>query len=198
MNEPLSHRILVLNRLWQAVNICGIKRGFNLLMQDHAQVIYAGDGSFRVLNAEQWVQLNLEEPPRENEACVQTVRMRMRIPKVLLLRYFDKMPLKDVKFNRENIYRRDSYRCQYCGETFSPEQLNIDHVIPREQGGQTSWENIVTSCITCNSRKANRMPHQANMKVLKRPQRPNMRPFDASDISGSGDPEWDYFLHRSS
>jgi 5-methylcytosine-specific restriction endonuclease McrA len=195
MGAGLKYRILVLNRLWQPVNIVGVERAFNLLLRDHAQVIYTGDESFLMMNSAEWLQLSEEASPDENEAYIQTVRLRIRVPKVLLLRSYDRLPAQEVKFTRENLFERDDYRCQYCGKHFESLQLNMDHVIPRDRGGRTSWENIVTSCISCNSRKANRLPHQAHMHLIRKPERPRWRPFVSSLIGQSDDSDWDHFIN---
>lgn len=184
-----------MNRLWQPVNIVGVERAFNLLLRDHAQVIYTGGESFQMLDSAEWLQLSEEDIPGDNEACVQTVRLRIRVPKVLLLRSYDQLPVQEVQFNRENLFDRDGYRCQYCGNHFEAGHLNMDHVIPRDRGGRTSWENIVTSCISCNSRKANRLPHQANMHLIRKPERPRWRPFVSSLIGQSYDSDWDHFIN---
>lgn len=188
-------RVLVLNRLWQAVNIVGVQRAFALLLQDHAQVIHTGDGSFRMLDASGWLALSEEEDPAEGEACIATVRMRIRVPKVLLLRRYDRLPLQEVKFTRENLFERDNHCCQYCGRKCAVNDLNLDHVIPRDRGGRTSWENIVTSCIACNARKANRLPHQANMHLIRKPERPRWRPFVTTLRDQEYDSDWDHFLN---
>ena len=86
MSTVLKYRVLVLNRLWQAVNIVGVPRAFSLLLQDHAQVINTVDGSFQMMDSNQWLELNESNRPNEDEAFVQTVRLRIRVPKVLLLR----------------------------------------------------------------------------------------------------------------
>jgi 5-methylcytosine-specific restriction endonuclease McrA len=195
MSTGLKLRILVLNRLWQPVNIVGVQRGFSLLLQDHAQVVYTGDSSFRMMDAAAWLELSEGQTPGDDEAYVTTVKLRIRVPKVLLLRSYDRLPVQEVRFSRETLFERDNYRCQYCGNTYEASQLNMDHVIPRERGGRTSWENIVTSCIKCNSRKANRLPHQANMHLIRKPERPRWRPFVSSLIGQDHDREWEHFIN---
>lgn len=195
MGTGLKYRVLVLNRLWQPVNIVGVQRAFSLLIQDHAQVIYTGDKSFRMMDSAAWLELSQEESPEDDEAYVQTVKLRIRVPKVLLLRSYDQLPVQEVRFNRDSIFERDDYRCQYCGNHFEPVGLNLDHVIPRDRGGKTSWENIVTSCIKCNSRKANRLPHQANMHLIRKPERPRWRPFISSLIGQEYDDDWNHFIN---
>jgi 5-methylcytosine-specific restriction endonuclease McrA len=195
MGNGLKYRVLVLNRLWQPVNVVGVERAFSLLLQDHAQVIYTGDESFRMMDAAAWLQFSEELEPEEDESCIQTVRLRIRVPKVLLLRSYDQLPVQEIQFNRDNLFERDDFRCQYCGQLFEPSQLNMDHVIPRDRGGRTSWENIVTSCIKCNSRKANRLPHQANMHLIRKPERPRWRPFVSTLIGQNYDSAWDHFIN---
>ena len=197
MGTGLKYRVLVLNRLWQAVNIVGVQRAFSLLLQDHAQVIYTGDENFQMMDSAEWIALSELDVPGDNEAFLQTVNMRIRVPKVLLLRDYDKLPAKEVRFSRETLFERDDYRCQYCGNHFEESLLNMDHVIPKDRGGRTSWENIVTSCIKCNSRKANRLPHQASMHLLRKPERPRWRPFVSSLLGESYDSEWESFILKS-
>lgn len=194
MGTGLKYRVLVLNRLWQPVNIVAVQRAFSLLLQDHAQVINTRDGSFEMLDSQQWLAYSEQNAPDDAEAYVQTVRLRIRVPKVLLLRDYGQLPVQEVKFTRENLFDRDNYRCQYCGNAFHAQDLNMDHVIPRDKGGRTSWENIVTSCIKCNSRKANRLPHQASMHLIKKPERPRQRPFISSLIGGDCEHEWEHFI----
>lgn len=184
----------MLNRLWQAVNIIGVKRAFGLLFQDHAQVINTAEGDFRVMAAEDWIAYSIENPPSEKDASIHTVKYALRVPKILLLRHYDRLPMKEVKFTRQSIFERDGYVCQYCGQKHEERHLNLDHVIPRDRGGRTTWENIVTSCIRCNTRKANRLPHEASMRLYRKPNRPKYRPFVSFMLGDAVDVEWEHFL----
>ena len=82
-----------------------------------------------------------------------------------------------VRFSRMNVFTRDGFRCQYCGERKGIDELNYDHVVPRVRGGKTVWENIVTSCYACNDRKGSRTPDQAGMKLLRKPLTPKSLPL---------------------
>lgn len=94
-------------------------------------------------------------------------------PSVVRLRnYVKKRPTRNVNFSRKNIYVRDSYTCQYCGKKEKEERLSFDHVIPSSKGGTTTWDNIVTCCIPCNTKKGSRTPEQANMTLLSVPHKP--------------------------
>lgn len=194
MEAALSTRVLVLNRLWQAVNIVGAKRAFCLLFQEHACVIHTDDDSFQVFSPEDWLDYSRQNPPEDDLTCVHTVHEAIRIPKILLLRQYDRVPVKEVKFSRQNVFERDDYTCQYCGRHYHEGELNLDHVIPRDRGGRTTWENIVTSCVHCNTRKANRVPHEASMHLRRKPHRPKWRPFVTFAADGIEHPSWGHFL----
>jgi hypothetical protein len=75
-------------------------------------------------------------------------------------------------FNREAVVRRDNETCQYCGIKISRSKITIDHIIPKSQGGQSTFTNCVVACHSCNSKKANKTPEQAGMVLLSRPVRP--------------------------
>lgn len=100
----------------------------------------------------------------------------MRMPAVVRLKRALGSTKRGVKFSRINVFTRDSFRCQYCGDKKNMKELNYDHVVPRMQGGKTVWENIVTACYPCNNRKRNRTPEQAGMALLTRPYKPKALP----------------------
>ena len=188
----LDRQVLVLNRLWQAVNICSARRAFALLCQGQAQVVWSdGINHFRTHDFEGWRDLSEREPEAE---MVNTISFKVRIPRVIVLLIFDRLPTKEVKFTRHNIFERDRNTCQYCGKIFDRRELNLDHVIPRDKGGQTTWENIVCSCIPCNTRKGNRLPHQVGMHLVRKPVRPKWRPFVHFTFGGQHDESWKHFI----
>src|SRR4026209_3017582 len=116
MSSHLNQHVLVLNRLWQAVNICTAKRALTLLLEGRAQVVMnSDDGSFQTLNFHEWRDLSQRQPDAES---IHTISFRIRVPKVILLLLFDRQPKKEVKFTRHNIFERDKNVCQYCGATF--------------------------------------------------------------------------------
>lgn len=189
-----SCRVLVLNRNWQAVNIVGVRRAFSLLCQDHARVINTRNGEFAPMDAAEWIAHSQESGPHSEDQVVHTVRVNILIPKVLLLRSFDRLPITEIKFNRENVFIRDNYTCQYTGKRCRAADLTLDHVIPRERGGRTSWENIVTCRRDINSLKANQLPHEAGLKLIRKPFKPKWRPFSAVAAASGIEREWKHFL----
>lgn len=192
MSASLSQHVLVLNRLWQAVNVCTVKRALSLLVEGRAQVVQClSDGSFQTFSFSQWRDFSERQPHPES---VHAVSFRLRLPRVILLALFDRLPKKEVKFTRHNIFERDRNTCQYCGGTFDRKDLNLDHVIPRDRGGPTTWENIVCSCIECNTRKANRTPTEAGMHLVRKPKRPKWRPFIQINLGFHPHDSWKHFL----
>jgi 5-methylcytosine-specific restriction endonuclease McrA len=192
MSSFLNQHVLVLNRLWQAVNICTARRAIALLFEGHAQVVLgASDGSFQTYGFREWQDFSRQEPHAES---IRTVSFRLRVPRVILLLVFDRLPKKEVKFTRHNIFERDKNTCQYCGRVCDRQDLNLDHVIPRDRGGPTTWENIVCSCIECNTQKANSTPQEAGMHLIRKPKRPKWRPFVQVNIGLPYDESWKHFL----
>ena len=118
----------------------------------------------------------------------------IRVPRVILLLTYDRIPRRQVRFNRFNVYSRDRNTCQYCGHRLPRVELNLDHVIPRSQGGTSTWENIVCSCHSCNRRKGGRTPKEAGMKLLHPPRRPEWTPFMLETFSLRRYREWLPFL----
>ncbi len=192
MTQTLEEPVLVLNRLWQAVNVCSVRRALCLLFQNHAQVVLGDqNGNFATFNFGEWQDLSEREPHPES---IKTVSMRIRVPRVIVLAVFDKLPRKEVKFTRHNVFERDRNTCQYCGRHFERKDLNLDHVVPRDRGGPTSWENIVCSCIPCNTRKSNRTPHEAGMRLIATPRKPKWRPFVEISVGVRCHDSWRHFI----
>jgi len=193
---PVRHsvkRALVLNRNWQAVNVIDARHAFNLLFREDARIIGAeGDATFDIA---WWIDYSTRHPPVEERESMRTVRVVLRIPDVLILAGYDQLPMKEIRLSRDNVFARDGYVCQYCGRRFSVSQLSVDHVIPRDRGGRNTWENLVTSCKACNERKANRLPHEAGMRLVGKPRRPPKLPFSAStSLRSDMEPGWISFL----
>jgi 5-methylcytosine-specific restriction endonuclease McrA len=166
----LNSAVLVLNRNFQPIHVTNVRRAFSLLYQGVARAV---DEQYRLYDFEDWSQLSAA---REEES-VRTIAKAIRIPRVLVLSVFEKMPKARVRFSRLNIYVRDQDVCQYCSKHLRRSELNLDHVVPRSQGGRTCWENVVVSCIKCNLTKGGRTPEQAGMHLLRKPERPKWNPI---------------------
>ena len=165
----LNTAVLVLNRNFQPVHVTNVKRAFSLLYQGVARAI---DSQYRMYDFEDWAALGAS-----NHESIHTVHTMIRVPRVVVLSAYEHLPKGRVRFSRLNIYARDADTCQYCGQNLPRPELNLDHVVPRAQGGRTSWENVVCSCIECNLRKGGRTPEQACMVLARKPFRPRWTPF---------------------
>jgi 5-methylcytosine-specific restriction endonuclease McrA len=194
MEAALDQPVLVLNRLWQAVNVVGARRAFSLVARGHAHVVHLTESDYRTFSMMDWIDFSVSNPPLDELEAVHTVRFRVRLPRVILLTVFDKLPRKEIKLTRNNVFQRDRNRCQYCGQTFDRRDLNLDHVIPRHYGGRTTWENVVCSCVRCNTRKANRLPHEAGLRLVRRPARPKWRPVISLVVDQPACEQWKHFL----
>jgi 5-methylcytosine-specific restriction endonuclease McrA len=140
---------LLLNASFEPMKVIPWQRAITLLVLDKAELLEAYDDVVRGMSAE------------------------FQMPSVVRLRRFARgRRAAGVKFSRTNVYRRDEYTCQYCGAQPGASKLTFDHVVPRARGGRTEWTNIVTACVPCNARKADRTPEQARMTLVRVPARP--------------------------
>ena len=192
MVAHLDYPVLVLNRFWQPVHTCSVRRALKLLFLGHAQVVQTeGEDRFRTHDLGSWVELSSLEMVEE---MIHTVRVALRVPKIIVLSLYEKLPRMEVRFTRRNVFLRDKHTCQYCAKVFGESDLNLDHVMPRDKGGRTTWENIVTSCIRCNTRKANKLTHEVNMHPLRKPSAPRWRPMFGLRENLRTDESWGHFI----
>ncbi|MBF0105339.1 MAG: HNH endonuclease [Deltaproteobacteria bacterium] len=161
---------LVLNRSYVPVHVTSIKRAICLVFKGLAKIV---DQQYQVYDFKSWSELSVSK----NDEQVSMTEKVIRVPRVIMLQCYNKVPRRNVRFSRENIYLRDNNTCQYCGHAFKRQNINIDHVIPLSQGGETDWTNVVCSCIACNSKKGGRTPQQAGMTLLRRPAVPQYSLF---------------------
>ncbi len=192
----LSLSVLLLNRLYMAVRVVNVRRAMTLLYRDLAEVVAVEDGQYVSYDFADWVEVSQAHSRFEPEKhdWIRTVRFQIAVPRIIRLLGYDKLPQGLVKLNRKNLYARDQNRCQYCGKKHPTSELSLDHVVPRSQGGQNTWENIVCACVRCNVRKGGRTPDQAGMKLITRPRRPRRSPILTVKLSDSRYASWRQFL----
>jgi len=194
-NALLEHPVLVLNRFWQPIHTCSVRRSLHLLCLGHAHVVQVeGEERFNTHDLGSWITYSDLTADLE---MIHAARIALRVPKIIVLSVYDQLPRLEVKFTRRNVFLRDKFTCQYCAKVLPETQLNLDHVTPRAKGGRTSWENIVTSCFRCNTRKANKMPYEANMHPQSKPFAPRWRPLYGIHENGLADESWSHFLYQS-
>lgn len=161
----LQGPVLVLNRSYLPVHITSIKRAITLIFKGLAKVV---DSEYQLYDFQSWSELSVA---KESEK-IQLTKSSIRVPRVIILQFYEKVPRRRVRLTRQNIYLRDKNTCQYCRKIFPRSELNLDHVVPVSQGGKTTWDNIVCSCLKCNHKKGCRTPVQAKMHLLKKPEEP--------------------------
>jgi 5-methylcytosine-specific restriction endonuclease McrA len=165
---------LLLNASYEPLKVVHWKKAITLLCQGKVEVISVYDREIRA------------------------VSFTIKLPSVIrLLRYIKiKRRFDYVPFSRANIYARDEYQCQYCGEEYPTSELTFDHVLPVAQGGRKDWENIVTSCVVCNRKKGGRTPLEAGMHLVRMPRRPESAPALRITIGLRNAPEsWRDYLY---
>ena len=116
---------------------------------------------------------------------------------MIQLIHYSRLPSCEVRFNRRNIFVRDRSRCQYCGKVKPQRDLNLDHVMPQSRGGKSTWDNVVCACIRCNTKKGNRTPDEAGMRLIRAPKKPAGHPLLRARWMGRFPEEWRTFLDEA-
>jgi 5-methylcytosine-specific restriction endonuclease McrA len=198
MNILTKATVLVLNRNWQAINVRTPQEAFCMMATNVATGldIERGDGSraeaLRPVTWEEWITL----PIREQDESVHTVRGPIRVPTVIVAVNYSKVPKKRPKLSARTIRERDGNRCQYTGRILRPDEGSLDHVVPRSRGGKDAWENLVWSAKEVNQRKADRLPHEAGLKLLSVPRAPKELPVSALIRNTAKVADWKLFLNE--
>ena len=191
MNDILNKAtVLVLNRNWQAINVRTPQDAFCQMATNVATALEVDGESIRPVTWEEWITL----PVRPQDSAVLTMRGPIRVPTVIVALNYAKVPKKRPKLCARTIRERDGNRCQYTGVLLRPDEGNIDHVLPRSRGGKDAWENCVWSSKTVNSKKGNRLPHEAGLKLLKQPVAVREMPVTALIRNTHGIPDWEPFV----
>jgi 5-methylcytosine-specific restriction endonuclease McrA len=192
MSEILNQTtVLVLNRHWQPIHVRTPADAFCQMAANTATALdIGGDGPLRPVGWGEWIAL----PVREQDAIVYTARGRVRVPTVIVAVNFAKVPKSRPKLCARTIRERDGNRCQYSGRLLKPNEGSLDHVVPRSRGGRDSWENLVWAAKEVNNRKADRLPHEADLKLLTVPRAPRELPASATIRNVHGVPDWQWFI----
>jgi 5-methylcytosine-specific restriction endonuclease McrA len=187
----LDTRVLVLNRLFTAIKIITVRRAFKLLYKNTAEVVAQNNGSFATYDFIRWI----DQPTNgSREDIIHTPNRKLKVPRVIRLLSYDKLPRQEVKFSRKSIMARDEYRCQYCNKKLAAAKLSIDHIIPRSRGGSSNWDNLVACCSKCNTKKGGKTPKEARMKLIHKPTPPTMTPLFSADLKDKKYTFWKEFV----
>ncbi|MGQ9592597.1 MAG: HNH endonuclease [Planctomycetota bacterium] len=210
----LSEPTLVLNKHWQPIRVCTVRRAITLVFKDLARVLWTDGiaglrpvvsehevrsaaaperaGDFSLHDFRSWADLKVPQ----GEPYIQAVSFRIRVPEVIVLRFCEKYLCPRVVFSRRNLFRRDRNTCQYCGRKRPTEELSIDHILPRSLGGRSEWTNCVVACLECNSKKGNRTLAAARMTVLRSPREPPPQAAFTLHL-GRRKASWEHFVSEA-
>ena len=183
----LNSPVLVLNKFFFPVDTTSVKRAFLMLYIGAAKAV---DIDYETFDFDSWSEISI----LKKSESIRTVSKIIKIPRVIIVLRYDKVPNKEVKFNRYNIFRRDRSECQYCRKPFPKNQLTIDHVHPKSLGGKTIWENVVCCCITCNRKKGSNILSSTNMKLAVKPNNPSWELLSNLYLQTIKFDEWKPFL----
>ncbi len=200
MSAALNASVLVLNRNYTAIHVVGVRRAFRLLCSERAEVVTQQGEEWNTYDFDSWVELSQARhlfAEDDDGDWIRTVKLEIRVPRIVRLLLFDRLPRQTVKFNRRNIFARDGSRCQYCGRRFASSELSLDHVVPRSQGGLSTWVNVVCSCTRCNARKGGRRPYEASMKLIRKPFKPRSSPAVRLKIASAKYRSWRHFVDEA-
>lgn len=191
MNTIRQETVLVLNRCWQAINIKSPAEAISMMYDDSATGLdVRGEDNMVPLKWEDWISL----PYDENSSYIKTVNLQIKIPKIIVLSNFDRVPYKRPKFTTKNLWIRDGGICQYTGKKLTPNNGNIDHIIPKSRGGKSIWTNCVLSHKEINAKKADRTPEESGLKLIRKPLAPKELPLSLYIKNKHNIKEWDIFL----
>jgi len=185
------HSVLILNKNWIPINTTTPRHCFALMYSDNAKGILIEEDKVMPLEWNDWVNVNLNEKDRK----IKTVNGYVKIPTIIVLNHYDKIPKQVVKFTQKNLWARDNYTCQYTGKKISRTTGNIDHILPKSQGGKTSWENCVIAHKDINAVKADRTPEQVGLKLIKKPCAPRVMPVSFYIRNREYIKDWELFLN---
>jgi 5-methylcytosine-specific restriction endonuclease McrA len=161
-------RVLVLNASYQPLNLVNVKRAVILVLKNKAEIL------------------------EERGEYLHSERMTMPFPSVIRLVYYVSIPYRGVSLSRRAVFIRDRHTCQYCGERAE----SIDHIMPRSRGGEHAWENVVAACRRCNTRKMNRLPSEAGLKLMHKPAPPHDHIWIFS-LATEIHPTWEPYLETA-
>ena len=163
-------RALLLNASHEPLCVVPMRRAVVLVLKEKAEIV------------------------ARNGAELHAERMTLPVPSVIRLNHYVRVPYRSrVPRSRRAVFARDGHKCQYCNRAAE----NIDHVLPRSRGGPHSWDNVVASCRSCNSRKEDRLPAEAGLTLRHQPREPHADLWVVA-TAGTIDPAWEPFLPAAS
>ncbi len=167
----LNNPVLVLNKSWMPIRVRSVRRVLNMIFREKAVIVDANKDHYPTYDWENWVDV----PVNGEDIFIRTTSGKIKIPEVVVLIHYNKVPDYDVKLTKKNVFIRDGYRCQYTGEMLDKKDADIDHVVPSSRGGKTEWSNLAVSSKKINRLKADKTPEEAGLKLKREPKKPTSR-----------------------
>ena len=189
MSVLTKNKVLILNKGWNAIKARSVLEGIKLVFRDRACIV--DTETYELYDWLGWVQL----PIKEGEEFITSSSSDIRIPEVIVLTDYNKVPNFDIRLTKRNIYLRDKGVCQYTGEKLGKHDYDVDHIQPKSRGGKNSWPNMVLCDKKVNRKKADRTPEEAGLKLIRKPFKPKTSTIMIEP--GYKEPEsWSKFLKR--
>lgn len=185
--------VLVLNKSYIPIHIVDWRKAMSLIFQETAKPL---DRDLIIYDYEEWYLFSKDHISHDYPK-IHTVNKQIAIPEIIILKTYDRLPQRDVKYSRQTLFERDGYKCYLCNNIFERRNLTIDHVIPRSKGGKTTWENTITCCKSCNGIKSDKLLNQLNLKPFFMPKKPKwISPLNFSQKKQTLK-SWDKFMERA-
>jgi 5-methylcytosine-specific restriction endonuclease McrA len=173
--NPLDSPVLVLDKQYHPVKIITAREAVNCLFSEEEKCKVL-DSTYTTYSIDEWIEYS-KMVDQNTLPVIHSVNVNFIIPEVIVLPNYLRKPQhgKKLRYSRASIFKRDGYMCQYCGRIKTRAELTVDHIVPKSRGGRSNWLNITTACKSCNSRKADRTPEEAEMKLLSTPRIPTWK-----------------------
>jgi 5-methylcytosine-specific restriction endonuclease McrA len=191
--KALDRTVLVLNRHWDPIQTTSVKDAIGLVAKGSAFVI--DPKTFDRHDLMSWGDVS-KAMKAVGDGLIRSQHLAIVPPEVVVLTAYEGRGERSVVFSRKNVFKRDRYTCQYCGCQPGPEELTIDHVMPRSRGGTSTWENCLLACVACNKRKADKTPAEAGMIPRKAPKKPSWKTLSQVHPKARRE-SWEQFLGRA-
>jgi len=185
---------LVLNKGWIPIHIVSWQKAISLIYQEKCKAL---DKDYLSYAYDDWKAFSIANA--KNYHILHNINYPLALPEIIVSISFDRLPDRQVKYSRQNIFARDKFRCMYCGKQFQRKELTLDHVYPKSKGGRTTWSNTVSSCYSCNQKKANLTLEEAHMRLKFKPKKPKwFSPLDGVNVKTHPCKSWKHFMDRVS
>lgn len=163
----MNEKVLILNQDYSAFALCSIQKAFILIYLEKAEMVHCSESG-----------------------VLRSINHAYPVPSIIRLQRYVHVPYRGIALSRQNVMKRDAFQCLYCGST---KNLTLDHMIPKSRGGDSSWTNLVTACMRCNTRKGDRTPEEAGLILKQKPKKPSLAAFLVAH-AGSLDQSWHTYL----